>query len=88
MRQIILLFAALMLSGCSLIPIALLGAASDEEPMSQCIISIGDGEFRYGSFTQYVKAEGLILRIAESGLGCKGKLINVERDGVIVTIDE
>ncbi len=67
------------LQGCGFMP--------DKNLAKQCIVAVGDGEFRYGSFTQYVKGEGSVIKIGEKGNGCTGKEVIVEKDGVIVTVE-
>jgi len=77
MKNIYTLIIILILSGC----------ASLSDLPKQCIVTTGNGEFRYGMpFVNYVKGEGLIVRIAEKGNGCDGKQIKVIRDGVEVLI--
>lgn len=64
------------------------GCASTSALPKQCVVGVGEGEFRYGSFTQYAKAEGTIVKIAERGTGCFGKAILINKDGVTVTVGE
>jgi len=66
------------LQGCSFMP--------SEDLAKQCIVAVGDGEFRYGSFTQYVTGNGTIVKIGEAGNGCDGKEVVIEKEGVILSI--
>ena len=65
-------------TGCSFMP--------SEDLAKQCIVAVGDGEFRYGSFTQYVTGNGTIVKIGEAGNGCDGKEVVIEKEGVILSI--
>ncbi len=73
------LIALIFLSGCATI----------KDPENECRVSIIDGAGRYGTFTQYVRGDAVVIRLVNEGRGCPGGHLNVvsERLGVTVIYD-
>ena len=58
-----------------------------ESMPKKCRAAVGEGAFRYGTLTQKVEAEGVVVSISEKGNGCEGKKIEIEKDGAKVKIE-
>lgn len=72
----LLLFVLILLTGCvsqSIIPVM----------EKECRFMVIKGEGRYGSLFQYIKGDGLFIRIAAEGNGCPNEMKIDEKDYII-----
>ncbi len=80
------LLILLTLTGC----LALSGCATVTEPQNECRLTLLNGEGRYGTFTQYVEGDVVMVRLTTHGKKCPGATIDIvdTESGVTVNYSE
>lgn len=72
----------------TLLPIFLIGCATVTQPENECRLTVIDGEGRYGTITQYVKGEAVIVRqVTQGEYVCPNVSIKIEGKRLKLTVE-